>query len=290
MPPVLGLIAGSRAYDLLTSGAFGTTDPEPVATPYGPSSPLWCGALWGHEVVLISRHGRRGYEIAAPFVNYRANLYALKDHGASRVLAWSGPGAINPGLAVGQYAIPRDVLDETRGREGTFFTGGGLGFIRQWPVFCPQLADFALTAAAETGRAVQDDTVYVCTQGPRLETPAEIRKFATQGADLVGMTLAPEVFLAKELEMCYAAICYVANYAEGVVRREFRPGELFEGMLSAEERQAADEAVRALPDLFRRVLELAASQPIACRCGQTMERYKRRGDIGDDWREWVRVP
>ena len=288
--PALGLIAGSRAYDLLAEGAFGDAEPRPVDTPFGPSSPLWEGLLWGHEVVVISRHGRRSYEIAAPWVNYRGNIYALKDRGVNRVLAWSGPGAIDPSYGVGEYAIPRDVLDETRGRESTFFRDTGLGFIRQWPVFCPQLGELAAEAACDIGRPARTDATYVCTSGPRLETPAEIRKFAAQGADLVGMTLVPEVFLCRELEMCYAAVCYIANYAEGVHERQFRPGELFEGMLSADERRAADEAVAALPELVRRLLGRVATEPVSCRCQEAMERYKRRGDIGDDWREWVTIP
>ena len=90
----------------------------------------------------------------------------------------------------------------------------------------------------------------MCTQGPRLETPAEIKKYKSYGCDLVGMTLVPEVFLAKELEMCYSAICYVTNYAEGIVDRPFKAGELFEGLSNDADRKAVEKAVSKFPIIF----------------------------------------
>ncbi len=289
MPP-LGLIAGSRGYDLVRQGAFGKPSLERADTPYGPSSPLFEGEVLGQPAVLVSRHGAEGYEIAAPFVNYRANIYALKDRGVERIIAWSGPGAINPGLEIGSYVLPDDLLDETRGRAGTFYEGSGLGFIRQFPVFCPEVREALREACDRANRPVRTRATYVCTQGPRLETPAEVRKFAGQGADLVGMTLVPEVFLARELEMCYAAICYVTNYAEGLRPQRAEPGVLFEGLATAEERQAAEDAVAALPQVLARALELLAGSERGCTCRQSMERYRRGGLIGEDWHQWIRVP
>jgi len=254
----------------------------------GPSPPLSKGGKGGVEVYFLSRHGEQGYSISAPFVNYRANIWALKELGVGRIVAWSGPGAIDPAIPIGDILVPDDLIDETRGRATTFFEGLGIGFIRQNPVFCPCLSD-RLRKAIESriGRCRAHD-IYVCTQGPRLETRAEIRKFAAYGATLVGMTLVPEAFLARELEMCYCPVCYVTNYAEGVVDRAYQPGELFEGLLSPHEKAAVDAAVAAIPHI---ALE-ALLQPDddQCLCPRSMERYRLRGDIGEDWRTWIRKP
>ncbi len=281
----LAVIGGSGAYDLLQHGAFTLRETlGPRETPFGPSAPVHRLAAGAAEVLFLSRHGERGYHRTARFVNYRANLYALRDLGAERVVGWSGPGALDATLALGQYVVPDDVLDETRARDDTFFTGGGLGFIRQSPVFCPTLRAGVLAALAGSGTAVRDGAVYACTEGPRLETPAEIRKLRILGADLVGMTLCPEVFLAKELAMCYAAACYITNYAEGMVDRAFQPGVLFEGLLTAEEKRAVDAAVEGFAGFVER---LAAEEPAPCHCRRLLERYQKRGTIGGDWREWV---
>ncbi|MDH7600531.1 MAG: MTAP family purine nucleoside phosphorylase [Armatimonadota bacterium] len=240
----------------------------------------------GIEILLLSRHGERGYEVSAPFVNYRANIWALKELGAERIIAWSGPGAIDRSISVGEIVVPDDVVDETRRRPGTFYEGLGIGFIRQNPVFCPEIAAGLRQAVIRKQGYCRERDVYVCTEGPRLETVAEIRKMALYGGTLVGMTVCPEVFLARELEICYCPVCYVSNYAEGTVDRPYVVGELFEGMLTAEERARVDEAVALLPEI---ILEAFAGLPKArsCPCGRSMERYRRRGDIGDDWHTWI---
>ena len=132
-------------------------------------------------------------------------------------------------MAPGDLVAPRDVLDEGRGGPQTFFTGVGWGFIRHNPLFCPELREALLKALAGAPFKVHDHGVYVATTGPRLETAAEIRKFRLLGGDLVGQTLAPEVFLARELELCYAALTYVVNYAEGLVDRPYQPGSAVRG-------------------------------------------------------------
>lgn len=286
----IGIIGGSRAYDLVREGKFAASELAPRETPYGPSSPMAGAQFAGQEVVFVSRHGAKGYELAAPFVNYRANIYALKDAGITRIIAWSGPGAIDSSLDLGQFAVPGDLLDETRRRPGTFFEGKGLGFIRSYPLFCPQVAGALEAAGRRAGRSVRGGLTYVCTEGPRLETAAEIRKYASCGAHLVGMTLAPEVFLARELEMCYGALCYVTNYAEGVREAGYRPGELFEGMISPAERHLVDEAVALFPEVIAHALKYLRETPRTCHCHETMRRYKLRGDIGDDWKQWLSKP
>jgi len=284
----LALLAGSGAHEVLKKQAFALDRVGPITTPFGPSAPLFKARVEDAAFLFMPRHGEAGYTTAAPWVNYRANIYALKEVGVTRLLAWSGPGAINPQYLIGQFALPHDVVDLTHGRESTFYKNTGLGFLRQAPPFCPEVV-------AATGLVLQrmrttfwDHGVYVCTQGPRLETAEEIRWFRKQGADLVGMTLAPEVFLARELELCYTPICYITNYAEGVKERDNVPGELFEGLLGQTEKTAVDEAVSKFLDI---AMELARTLPKdrGCICGRSMERYRKEKRIGPDWHEWVSV-
>jgi 5'-methylthioadenosine phosphorylase len=239
--------------------------------------------------LFLPRHGETGYEVAAPWVNYRANIYALKEQGVTRLLAWSGPGAIDNTLKIGEYVLPDDLIDDTRGRETSFYKGTGLGFLRQSPVFCPEIHDAAVITFSRLRLPYRPQGVYVCTHGPRLETPAEIRRYREAKAHLVGMTLAPECFLARELELCYYPICYVTNYAEGVYQRPTRPGELFEGMLQEAERDAVAQAMGRLLDIAVSVWRALLDER-QCPCALAMERYRREGRIGEDWHTWIGNP
>jgi 5'-methylthioadenosine phosphorylase len=188
--------------------------------------------------------------------------------------------------------LPDDLLDFTRCRPSTFFEGKGIGFIRQFPVFCEMLRGALRTAKwkGRTGPRLHPKGTYACTEGPRLETPAEIRLLASAGADMVGMTLCPEAFLARELEICYAPVAYLTNYAEGVKPLPYRRGTLFEGMLPEESAARVERAKNAIP-----LLAIAAARSLSgkerdCPCAVSMERYRRRGVIGDDFRKWVSPP
>ena len=151
-------------------------------------------------------------------MNYRAIVWALKELGVRRIVAWSGPGAVSTKLRIGDFALPDDLLDLTHRREKTFFESKGIGILRQSPMFCPQLRKVVSAGLAELGLDAHDGGTYAVTEGPRLETRAEVRMLRAAGASMVGMTLAPEAFLARELEMCYHPVCYITNYAEGVRR------------------------------------------------------------------------
>ena len=237
---------------------------------------------------MLSRHGEAGYDLSAPFLNPKANLYALKSLGVAKILAWVAPGSLREEMAPGDLVAPRDVLDEGKGGPQTFFSGVGWGFIRHNPLFCPELREALLQALAGAPFTVHNHGVYVATTGPRLETAAEIRKFRLLGGDLVGQTLAPEVFLARELEFCYAGLTYVVNYAEGLVDRPYQPGVLFEGLATPEEIQKVAAVEAAFPELILRILPALAATPRQCPCPRLLERYRLRGDIGPDWRSWVR--
>ncbi|HUV05294.1 MAG TPA: MTAP family purine nucleoside phosphorylase [Armatimonadota bacterium] len=284
----LAVIGGSQAYSFIRSGELSGERIPPIKTPFGESQPIHKLHVGGHDILFMSRHGEEGYWSAAPWVNYRANIWALKEMGTGRIVSWSGPGAVDEALAIGQFVIPDDLIDETKARASSFFEGTGWGFVRQNPVFCPSLRSAIADVMSKIGVACRSGGVYVCTEGPRLETPAEVRKYRLLGGDMVGMTLAPEVFLAKELEMCYAAICYITNYAEGIADRPFTPGVLFEGLLDEKEKETVQDAVELFPDIIALLPARVLSSEPPCDCARLMERYRLRGDIGPDWRTWIR--
>ncbi|MHB1458750.1 MAG: MTAP family purine nucleoside phosphorylase [Armatimonadota bacterium] len=283
----LAVIGGSQAYSILESGGIKGERTDPIATPFGLSQPIYKVVLDDVETLFMSRHGERGYSIAAPWVNYRANIWALKEVGVTHIVSWSGPGAIDESLKVGQFVIPDDIIDETKAREYSFFKGTGWGFIRQNPVFCPSLSAVIASSLTMIDVEYRAGGIYVCTEGPRLETPAEIRKFRMFGGDMVGMTLVPEAFLAKELEMCYASICYITNYAEGIRHRPYKKGVLFEGLLDADEIDAVNRAVSTFPSIITGIASRIGETGPSCSCPVSMERYRRRGDIGSDWHTWI---
>ncbi|MGQ9687571.1 MAG: MTAP family purine nucleoside phosphorylase [Desulfobaccales bacterium] len=259
---------------------------EAQDTPFGRSNPVHLFEHQGLVFAVLSRHGEENYAVSAAFVNDRANLYALKNLGVEKILAWCAPGAINEAMAPGHLVAPDDILDETRGEPYTFFPQRGLGFVRQNPVFCPELRRALILNLKGGPFPFHPQGVYVATSGPRLETPAEIRKFKSLGGDLVGMTLVPEVFLARELELCYAALGYVVNFAEGLMDRTFQPGVLFEGLATPEEVAGVQKVETSFADLLLRLLPELAAAPRICPCVKLMERYRLRGDIGEDWRTW----
>ncbi len=263
-----------------------------MRTPYGLSNPIHLHRKDGFRFLFLSRHGERGYERTAPYVNYRANIYAAKLLGVERIFAWTGPGAVSRRYRPGDLVLPDDLLDFTRGRPSTFYEGKGIGFIRQHPVFCGALREAARAAAgrAGVGRRLRFGGTYACTEGPRLETAAEIRFLASAGADLVGMTLCPEAFLARELEICYAPLAYVTNYAEGVRALPYRRGDLFEGMLPAGMASAVEAAKNAIPGIAIAAAVSVSAMERDCPCAVSMERYRKRGVIGPDFREWVARP
>jgi dehypoxanthine futalosine cyclase len=284
--PKIAIIARVGAHrDFLAKGVEHQSGRQ-YETPFGRSNPVHVFIQDGLEFAVLSRHGEDGYRVSAPFVNDRANLYALKAMGVEKILAWCAPGAVNEAMAPGALVVPDDVLDEGQSGPYTFFPGRGLGFIRHNPVFCPELRA-AITATLRGGSfPLHEHGLYAVTTGPRLETPAEIRKLKILGADLVGQTLVPEVFLARELELCYATLCYVVNFAEGVQARPYEAGVLFEGLASAEEGRRVQAVEAAWAEMAIKLLPALAATGRACPCPRLMERYRRRGDIGEDWRTW----
>ena len=187
-------------------------------TPYGePSGALTIGLLAGHEIAFLARHGY-GHTIAPHQINYRANLWALSQLEIDGILSVASVGGIRSDLLPGQLVVPDQILDYTHGREATFFEGDNQAVQHidfTWPY--DQVLRAALCLAADAiGEQVVQGGCYACTQGPRLETAAEVKRLARDGADIVGMTGMPEAALARELNIPYAHLALVVNQAAGV--------------------------------------------------------------------------
>ncbi len=188
-----------------------------MRTPYGePSSPLVFGQLCGQEAVFLARHGQ-GHTIPPHEVNYLANIWALKEAGATHVVAINAVGGITAPMTAGRLVVPDQIIDYTYGRNHTFFGN------EQKPVthidftfpYCEELR-VKLIAAARTAKLdIADQGTYAASQGPRFESIAEIRRMERDGGDIVGMTGMPETSLARELGLCYACVAVVANPAAG---------------------------------------------------------------------------
>ncbi|MDR1423711.1 MAG: S-methyl-5'-thioinosine phosphorylase [Azoarcus sp.] len=190
---------------------------EVVRTPYGePSGALTFGRLSGREVIFLARHGY-GHTIPPHRVNYRANLWALKQAGAQAIVSVSSVGGIRPDCVPGALVVPDQILDYTWGRACTFFDGveAPVRHIDFTHPYDETIRRHILDAAREAGEAMIDGAVYATTQGPRLESAAEIDRFERDGADVIGMTGMPEAALVRELELPFAAISAVSNHAAG---------------------------------------------------------------------------
>lgn len=211
---MLGIIGGSGLTQLAN---LDVSHREVVRTPYGePSGPLSFGRIGSQDVVFVARHGY-GHTIPPHLVNYRANMHALDSVGVSQVVSVASVGGIRSDLGPGVLVVPHQIIDYTWGREMTFQSGGDgpVVHVDFTDPYDSSVRKRLLDIAQRIGEPVTDGAVYATTQGPRLETAAEINRMQRDGADIVGMTGMPEASLARELDLPYAALCVVANWAAG---------------------------------------------------------------------------
>ena len=215
MPHTLGLIASC---DLTPFADFTPGHSVAQTTPYGdPSAPLHHTRLAGHPVIVLQRHGLE-HQIPPHGINYRANLWALRAAGVQQIIGLATVGGIHPEMEPGAISIPDQLIDYTYGREHTFATTlndtfGHIDFSSPYNMPLRQ----TLIAAAQAGDiACVPHGVYGATQGPRLETAAEIRRLQQDGCDIVGMTGMPEASLARELSLAYANLSLVVNWGAGI--------------------------------------------------------------------------
>ena len=212
---MLGLIGGSGLDEL---DGLTHRRRQVVRTPYGePSCALTFGRLGGNDVVFMARHGH-AHTLPPHKINYRANIWALREVGAKQIMAIATVGGIRQDCAPGTLVVPDQLIDYTHGRENTFFDSSNapVTHVDFTLPYDPGLRQQILKAGNAAKASLLDGATYGCTQGPRLETAAEILRMERDGADLVGMTGMPEAGLARELQLPYAVLAVVANYAAGL--------------------------------------------------------------------------
>ena len=235
MAELLAIIGGTG---LASQPLLTVAEREALDTPYGePSAPLLYGELNGKPVVFLARHGEQ-HTIPPHRINYRANLWALKHSGARQVAAVAAVGGISADMPPGRLAFPDQLIDYTWSRGQTFFEDDltQVTHIDFTSPYCPVLREKLIRAARQRGLDAKEGGTYGATQGPRLETAAEILRMERDGCHMVGMTGMPEAALARELGLCYAACAVSANWAAGKA-----PGEI---TMAAIERQLAESMAK----------------------------------------------
>lgn len=210
-PHTIGVFGGSGFYQLLDE-----VEEVAVATPYGPpSARVRTGEIEGTRVAFMPRHGDN-HELPPHRINYRANVWAMREVGVSRILGPCACGSLKPELTPGTFVVADQFVDRTSGREDTFYDGPQTTHVAAAEPYCPSLREALVLAARELEIPVVDGGTVVVIQGPRFSTKAESRWFSAAGWDVVNMTQYPEAWLARELELCYANVSLVTDYDVGL--------------------------------------------------------------------------
>jgi len=205
----IGIFGGTGIYD---SGLLKEAKEITVETPYGkPSDSITVGIFKGKKIAFMPRHGKK-HTIPPHLINFRANIWAFKQMGITRIIAPSAVGSLKEQIAPGDFVLPTQFIDFTKSRKLTFSEEGKVFHISVADPFCPELQSSILKAAQAQNISVHKDCTYVCIEGPRFSTKAESRFYRTTGADIIGMTLVPECQLAREAQMCYASVSAVTDY------------------------------------------------------------------------------
>lgn len=255
--PAFGVIGGSGLYEIPGLEISRTVS---VETPYGaPSDSYRIGNLHGKDVAFLPRHGA-GHHIQPHRINYRANLWGFRELGVNRIISVGASGGISSTMKPGGIAAPDQIIDMTHGRQATFYDADSVVHIDFTNPFCPDLRRLLFEAGKRAGIDVIPSGTYICVNGPRLETAAEIRTFASWGADMVGMTAMPEAALARELEICYASLSVITNYSAGISAGKLTAGEVVDMM-----RRSMDNIRALLRSFFE-----PPPVPADCGCSQTL--------------------
>jgi 5'-methylthioadenosine phosphorylase len=231
--PKVGVIGGSGLYQI--PGLI-IKEYKQLTTPFGaPSDTYMIGELSGREIVFLPRHGFK-HHIPPHRINCRANIWGFKELGVERIISVSAVGGIGFDIRPGMIIVPDQIIDMTNGRESTFYDDNEVVHIDFTEPYCPELRESLFRGGENSGIELRNSGIYVCMNGPRLETRAEIKMFSIIGADIVGMTAMPEAVLARELELCFVGVAVVTNYAAGITDKRLTTTEVIETMKMASER------------------------------------------------------
>ena len=255
MQAEIGIIGGTGFYDL---GRMDHIEEKVISTPYGEAK-AGIGLMEGKLVAFMPRHGAK-HSVPPHRVNYQANIAALAQIGVKKILATCSVGSLNMEMAPGHLVLLDQFIDFTKNRQLTFYEGGPAGVVHtdMTRPYCSCLRQTLFEVAQGLNRPVHQQGVYVCTEGPRFETPAEINMFKILGGDLVGMTNVPEVVLAREKGLCYAAVAIVTNFAAGISPNPLSHEEVLQEMRSSQ---------KDLLELLRLAVK-AISPDEACLCSR----------------------
>ncbi len=256
--PRIGIIGGTGVYDPKLLENINTTI---VNTRYGEAKIL-TGHYQGEEMAFLPRHGA-DHSVPPHLVNFRANISALKQLGVDIIIATTAVGSLHLDLKPGEFVLSDQFLDFTKSRVTTFYEGGADGVMHcdMTVPYCPEVRDVIERTGQSLGLVVHNGGTYVCTEGPRFETPAEILMFKQLGGHIIGMTGVPEVCLAHELGICYAGISIVTNYAAGIAPGMLTHAEVVEKMKDS------------IADVRTLIMESAKSiaPRRSCRCNQILQ-------------------
>lgn len=260
----IGIIGGTGVYD---PSVLSDIREAKIDTEYGSVS-FKIGRYKDVEVAFLARHGE-GHAVPPHKVNYRANIKALKTVGVERIIATAAVGSLNLDMKPGELILVDQFLDFTKNRPSTFFEDGlqGVVHVDMTDPYCADLRNIIVKAAEAINIRIKNGATYVCTEGPRFETPAEIKMYKILGGDLVGMTSVPEVVLAREAEICYSAIAMVTNFAAGISPTALTHAEVVEAMKQNNEN---------LQKLLMSSIEYSSIER-TCECGTAL---KELGSLG----------
>lgn len=255
----IGIFGGSGFYSLVD----GLSEHQ-IATPYGsPSAPVAVGELGGRSVAFLPRHGP-SHELPPHSINYRANLWAFKELGVTRVLAPCAAGSLQPDVHPGDVVVCSQLVDRTWGRPDTYYDGPLSVHVSFADPYCAQLRPLAVEAAQDAAMRVHDGGTVVVIQGPRFATRSESAFYQDQGWDVINMTQYPEAYLARELEMCYVNLSLITDYDVGVEGRDdIAPVTMEEAL-----RVFAENTGRLRQALFELIERIPRGR--ACGCGDAL--------------------
>jgi 5'-methylthioadenosine phosphorylase len=242
----IGIIGGTGLYD---PDMLKDVKKHTISTVYG-DAVITLGCMEDKKIAFLARHGGK-HTVPPHLVNYRANISAFKEIGVEKIISTASVGSLNTIMEPGDLVILDQFMDFTKSRPLTFYEGGDVGVVHidMTAPYCPQLRALLYQQGENLEVKVHPQGVYVCTEGPRFETPAEIKMYQHLGGDLVGMTNVPEVVLAREIGICYATIAIVTNYAAGISPDPLSHAEVVEAMRTSvgHVRHLLQQAIAAIP-------------------------------------------
>lgn len=254
---MIAVIGGSGVYN---SSFSGNAKQQTIETPYGPV-PYQSGQINNVPAYFLARHGIH-HSIAPHLINYRANIWALKKLGVQKIFSTAAVGSLSEQIKPGSFVVIDDFLEFTHERASTFFAGGSNSKVLHMDVsqpYCPDLRAILIDQIKQHGQQPVEYGTYVCTQGPRYETKAEIKMYQKFDGHVVGMTNFPECVLAREAEMCYATICLVTNFAAGIAKHSLTFKEVDDLMR---------EQKILLDNILESSLQAAITAPVTCDCAK----------------------